>query len=309
MIEIPPLAALPKKEVNFIDMHSVVNILGVLHLEVMEIEQRLGESEETKALMRLLQELKEALNDRERGIAKLAMHEGFATHFLSGMDAIAETHEEKDLRLEAARQNVSSVLAVLQIRAAEYLDRARSPQRWVDHDVEQLKRNYRQFFAAIERNAKGAYHVVHNIAQKEQSGYLVQFDVTSSRQSVILMPPVFQDVFRDLLANARKYTPPGGKIIGGIHQSDTELRIVVEDSGCGIPENEITEVVKFGYRASNVRDQRTMGGGFGLAGDYGSIHALNSRRAPRWKSGSRCRSGRSIAGSRGLASGWDTDEG
>lgn len=38
------------------------------------------------------------------------------------------------------------------------------------------------------------------------------------------MPAVFQDVVRDLIANARKYTPPGGKIIAGLYQDDEMMR-------------------------------------------------------------------------------------
>jgi signal transduction histidine kinase len=48
------------------------------------------------------------------------------------------------------------------------------------------------------------------------------------------------------------------------HESETELRFMVEDTGRGIPPDEITNVVQFGQRASNVGDVRTMGGGFGL---------------------------------------------
>jgi signal transduction histidine kinase len=78
------------------------------------------------------------------------------------------------------------------------------------------------------------------------------------------MPPVLHDVLRDLIANARKYTPPGGRISAGLHSSEEGLRLVVEDNGLGIPRDELQKVVGFGYRASNVSDKRTLGGGFGL---------------------------------------------
>ncbi|MFP4244276.1 MAG: sensor histidine kinase, partial [Ectothiorhodospira sp.] len=81
-------------------------------------------------------------------------------------------------------------------------------------------------------------------------------------------PAVFQDVIRDLLANARKYTPPGGRILAGLKDTGSELRFVVEDSGMGIPEHQIQQVVDFGFRADNVRDRRTQGGGFGLTKAY-----------------------------------------
>ena len=69
---------------------------------------------------------------------------------------------------------------------------------------------------------------------------------------------------RDLLANARKYTPPGGQISSGVYVGPDYLRLVVEDNGRGIPEADLDRVVRFGERGSNVADVRTMGGGFGL---------------------------------------------
>ena len=77
------------------------------------------------------------------------------------------------------------------------------------------------------------------------------------------MPPVFQDVMRDLLANARKYTPPGGVITAGLSDNGEGIRFVVKDTGMGIPESEIMKVVEFGYRATNAA-RPTRGGGFGL---------------------------------------------
>ncbi|MCA1803493.1 MAG: ATP-binding protein, partial [Rhodothermaceae bacterium] len=80
---------------------------------------------------------------------------------------------------------------------------------------------------------------------------------------------MLKDVMRDLMANARKYTPPGGKIDIGVSMKQNVLRFVIEDSGIGIPQNQIEKVVEFGYRASNVKDTyKTMGGGFGLTKAY-----------------------------------------
>lgn len=78
------------------------------------------------------------------------------------------------------------------------------------------------------------------------------------------MPPVLCDVMRDLLANARKYTPPGGTIIAAMYQEPKWLHLAVADTGRGIPPDEIAAVAQFGKRASNVEDVRTFGGGFGL---------------------------------------------
>jgi signal transduction histidine kinase len=78
------------------------------------------------------------------------------------------------------------------------------------------------------------------------------------------MPLFFKDVMRDLIANARKYTAPGGTINVGVYETDAELRFVVQDTGRGIPPDELQTVVHYGRRGSNVQQVRTMGGGYGL---------------------------------------------
>ncbi len=92
------------------------------------------------------------------------------------------------------------------------------------------------------------------------------------------MPILLKDVIRDLIANARKYTPPGGTITIGISQKKERIRFVVEDNGFGIPEDEISEIVKFGYRGSNIKEMvRTMGGGFGLTKAWYVTDKFNGR--------------------------------
>jgi signal transduction histidine kinase len=77
-----------------------------------------------------------------------------------------------------------------------------------------------------------------------------------------------QDVLRDIIANAGKYSDPDGKISAGLHDDVEYLRIVVKDEGRGIPENELESVVNYGERASNIGNTQTMGGGFGLTKAY-----------------------------------------
>jgi signal transduction histidine kinase len=119
-------------------------------------------------------------------------------------------------------------------------------------------------FSAIEKNSHGRYRIIYNAALKEPNDYYFDFKLESNRGDNLLMPAVFQDVMRDLIANARKYTAPGGHITAALHEDPTLLRFVVEDTGRGIPPDEIEKVVHFGQRASNVNTVRTMGGGFGL---------------------------------------------
>jgi signal transduction histidine kinase len=73
------------------------------------------------------------------------------------------------------------------------------------------------------------------INEQEKQDYIVNFSIDSVDGTAIHMPPVLQDVMRDLIANARKYTEPGGEISAGLADNGKELRFVVEDTGRGIP--------------------------------------------------------------------------
>ena len=77
---------------------------------------------------------------------------------------------------------------------------------------ERLHADFRSFFEAIEKNSKGRYRILYNAARKEQQDYYIDFKFETAGGGTLLMPPVFQDTMRDLIANARKYTAPGGSI-------------------------------------------------------------------------------------------------
>lgn len=119
-------------------------------------------------------------------------------------------------------------------------------------------------FAAIEKNSKGRYRIIYNLARQQASDYYIDFEIESANRRTIALPQFFHDVMRDLIANARKYTAPGGTINVGVYETDAELRFVVQDTGRGIPPAEIQTVVHYGKRGSNVQQVRTMGGGYGL---------------------------------------------
>ncbi len=91
------------------------------------------------------------------------------------------------------------------------------------------------------------------------------------------MPPVFQDVMRDPMAKARKYTDPGGRISAGLLDDGKNLLLCVEDTGIGIPPADIEKVVELGFRASNVGGKTTMVGGFVLTMAHVVTKQLNGR--------------------------------
>ncbi|MBI2481219.1 MAG: PAS domain-containing protein, partial [Planctomycetia bacterium] len=69
----------------------------------------------------------------------------------------------------------------------------------------------------------------------------------------------------NLLGNAAKYTPNGGRVRFEVKTTDRELRIEVEDSGVGISEAELPRIYEKFFRSSNPAVQAVTGTGLGLS--------------------------------------------
>jgi len=72
-------------------------------------------------------------------------------------------------------------------------------------------------------------------------------------------------VVDNLLANAVKFTPAGGEVNVAACPVDGEWRLVVSDTGIGIPVGELGGLFQRFYRASNARTEEVSGSGLGLA--------------------------------------------
>jgi two-component system OmpR family sensor kinase len=69
----------------------------------------------------------------------------------------------------------------------------------------------------------------------------------------------------NLVANALKFTPEGGKVSLGLSKVNDWARIVVSDTGIGIPPEELSEVFERFYRVDKARSRAQGGAGLGLA--------------------------------------------
>lgn len=268
-MEITTPLQLSVEEESLIDMHSVLNVMNVVTYELFTLRPLLGNPAKIKDLIEKNGRAASSLSDPQQAKDLVESIDHFITQFQQQLKEIAsEKGKEKDPKFIESQANIDSIFNILKIRAAEIAARLKDPMAWVHHDVIKLKKNFVELFKAIERNSKGGYSIVQNIAEHETGDYFVSFEINSVSGQFILMPAVFQDVVRDLMANARKYTPPGGNLISGLSQNNERLRLVVSDTGIGIPKDEIERIVQFKARASNVKGRPTHGGGFGLTKAY-----------------------------------------
>jgi signal transduction histidine kinase len=263
--EIPPLKP---NEQSLLAMHTVLNVFNVLRGELALIGLTLAHDDALLVRsLTLCDRLIASLSDASGSLATAGQMDAHAAAIFAEIDAALAAHPAKreDPEIVESLANLNSVFAILGVRARELLARAQQPDRWEDFSAEELRRNFYATFAAFEKNSRGRFRIIYNPALQEQRDYYFDFRIESSAGGDRLrMPAVFQDVLRDLVANARKYTAPGGQITAALYEDSTMLRVVVRDTGRGIPEEELATVVHFGRRATNVGDVRTLGGGFGL---------------------------------------------
>nr|MBO2503707.1 DUF202 domain-containing protein [Thermoanaerobacterales bacterium] len=69
----------------------------------------------------------------------------------------------------------------------------------------------------------------------------------------------------NLIDNAVKYTEPGGRIHVSVDRDGDGVRLLVKDTGVGIPRDSLTRVFERFYRVDKARSRREGGTGLGLS--------------------------------------------
>lgn len=84
-------------------------------------------------------------------------------------------------------------------------------------------------------------------------------------------------IFINILSNAHKYTNENGKVRVCLIQLKDVIRVIVEDTGIGIPKDDIRHVFERFYRSDMSRTRGTGGTGIGLTITRALVEAHNGR--------------------------------
>jgi len=110
-------------------------------------------------------------------------------------------------------------------------------------------------------------HSVINLHKKmiEDKGHQVTVDIPPDLPNVLVDRQRMEQVFLNLLDNAVKFTPPGGKIIIKAKWEKPYVYVEIKDNGVGIPAEHLSRVFERFYRVDRARSRQDGGTGLGLA--------------------------------------------
>lgn len=98
----------------------------------------------------------------------------------------------------------------------------------------------------------------------EQRAQRMELLLPDERWQVMADPTRLEQIVTNLLVNAVKYTPAGGRITCGVEQSDGRLRLRVSDNGIGISPDLLPHIFDMFMRAEQAARRAEGGLGLGL---------------------------------------------
>jgi K+-sensing histidine kinase KdpD len=98
-----------------------------------------------------------------------------------------------------------------------------------------------------------------------QKGLEIVFDIKEPIPKIMANDGLIEDLFTNLISNAIKYTPQGGRVAVELAPEDhNQVRFQVSDTGIGIPESDIPRLFSEFFRAENAKGLIEEGTGLGM---------------------------------------------
>jgi signal transduction histidine kinase len=123
---------------------------------------------------------------------------------------------------------------------------------------------------SLNRAPTGPGDLVRSVAaqfapQAEAKRITLQTDIASNLPSVVLDPQRIAQVLGNLLSNAIRHTPEGGRVECRVTGDAKQVLFAVADNGAGIPPEALPHIFERFYRADSSRSRAGGGTGLGLS--------------------------------------------
>lgn len=101
----------------------------------------------------------------------------------------------------------------------------------------------------------------------------LELDIASPLSTIEVDPGRMTQVLTNILDNALRHTPEGGRIVLSAKQMQEQIEITVQDSGPGLKSEDIERIFERFYRTDASRQREDGGSGLGLAIARSIVHA------------------------------------
>jgi signal transduction histidine kinase len=101
--------------------------------------------------------------------------------------------------------------------------------------------------------------------QMQKKNITLQVDITPPLPELTIDPARMTQVFTNILDNALRHTPEGGRVTLAAQTSKSGVELSVRDSGPGLPAEDLERIFDRFYRADASRTRGDGGSGLGLA--------------------------------------------
>lgn len=102
-------------------------------------------------------------------------------------------------------------------------------------------------------------------AQAAEAGLELVTELDPEVLPVVGSPEDLEELVCNLVSNAIKYTPPGGRVVASVAADGEHAVVRVTDTGIGIPKDDLPKLFDEFHRCSNVRQSGIEGTGLGMA--------------------------------------------
>lgn len=217
-----------QKETGFIN-----GLITVLH-DITEQEKI--EQERREFVANVSHELRTPLTTMRSYLEALADGAWKSDQLAPKFLGVTQTETERMIRL------VNDLLQLSRLDNHE----ARLDKRWVD---------FTKFF----------HHIIDRFEMTKEQHISLKRNFTRESIFVQIDTDKITQVLDNIISNAIKYSPEGGKVSFYVKVNEDHIMISISDEGVGIPRNNVTKIFDRFYRVDKARSRNLGGTGLGLA--------------------------------------------
>jgi signal transduction histidine kinase len=113
--------------------------------------------------------------------------------------------------------------------------------------------------------------------QTQRKNITLELDIDAPLPGIEVDPGRMTQVLTNILDNAMRHTPAGGRIILSAKQTGESVEFAVQDSGPGVPAESLDRIFERFYRTDSSRQREDGGSGLGLAIAKSIVQAHNGQ--------------------------------